>query len=95
MAPLANILILPVVPAAMLLGFLAGAGGLIWLYLGKILGVIAWILLKYIIMVVQFLSSLPFAAINLKIADWWWMPIYFLMIFWWAQKKRTTESQIS
>lgn len=79
-APLANILILPIVPASMLLGFIAGLGGIIWLSLGKILGLVAWVLLKYIIVVVEFLSRLSFAAVTIKTSDWWWMVIYYLLV---------------
>ena len=92
-APLANILILPVVPTAMLLGFLAGVGGLIWIGIGKILADISWIVLKYIIAVVQNLSSLSFAAINIKTSDWWWIPIYFLLVIWWILRKNSRESK--
>jgi len=87
-APLANILILPIVPTAMLLGFLAGIGGLVWIGIGKILADISWLVLKYIIAVVQYLSSLPFAAVNIKTSDWWWIPIYFSLIIWWSLRKR-------
>jgi competence protein ComEC len=80
-APLANILILPVVPLSMFLGFLAGIGGLAWLELGRILGLVAWIPLKYIIAVENLLSKVPGAAVTLKIADWWWIPVYYLLIY--------------
>ncbi len=79
-APLANILILPTIPTSMLLGFLGGLGGIIWAELGKLVGLIAWLLLKYIIVVVEFLSKIPAAAVTLKTSDWWWIPIYYFLI---------------
>lgn len=79
-APLTNILILPVIPLAMLLGFIAGLGGLIWLPLGKIAALIAWIPLKYIILIVEAFSRLHWAAMTLKTSEWWWIPLYYFMI---------------
>ncbi len=65
-APLANILVLPLVPPAMLFGFLTGAFSLIWLKLGIPFAGISWILLTYIIKVVETLARIPFAALSLK-----------------------------
>ncbi|OGD56851.1 hypothetical protein A2V71_01095 [Candidatus Berkelbacteria bacterium RBG_13_40_8] len=79
-APLANILILPTIPASMLLGFLGGLAGIVWIEIGKLIGIIAWIILKYIIVVVEVLSKIPAAAVTLKTSDWWWIPIYYLLV---------------
>lgn len=79
-APLANILILPLVPAAMFLGIIAGSAGLIWDRLGYLAGLIAWLPLKYIIIVEQFLSGLPWAAVSVKVTSWWWIPLYYLLV---------------
>jgi competence protein ComEC len=79
-APLVNILVLPFVPLAMLLGFVAGIGGLIWLELGKWLAAIAWILLRYIIVVVETFSNIPWAALTYKTVEWWWIPVYYILI---------------
>ena len=79
-APLVNILVLPFVPMSMLLGFVAGIGGLIWLELGKVLATIAWILLKYIIVVVETFSNIPWAALTYKTVEWWWIPVYYMLI---------------
>ena len=64
-APLANVLILPVVPLTMLFGFLAGAVGWVSLSAASILALPAWFLLSYQIWIVKILSALPFAAISL------------------------------
>ncbi len=79
-APIANIIILPIIPASMLLGFIAGLAGIIWLFLGKMVGLIAWILLKYIIVVVENLSRLSWAAATLKTSEWWWIALYYTVI---------------
>lgn len=80
-APLANILILPVIPFSMLLGFLSGLAGIIWIEFGRIIGIFAWLLLKYIIVLTENLSKIPLAAVVVKTSDWWWIPIYFLVVY--------------
>jgi competence protein ComEC len=65
-APLANLLILPIIPLSMLTGFLTGFLGLFWLFLGKIMGFVAWGILNYEIFVVNLLSRVPFASITIK-----------------------------
>ncbi len=68
---LVNPLVLPVQPAAMLLGGVAALAGLILLPLGKILGMIAWIPLAYTTKMVELFS--PFhniGLINLHLDLW-------------------------
>lgn len=54
----ANVLILPVVPLTMLFGFISGISGLVWPPLGNLVGLAAWILAEYEILVVKSFSSL-------------------------------------
>ena len=79
-SPVVNILILTFVPLTMGLVFAIGIGGLIWATLGQIIGYLGWFLLKYIIIVVENFSKIPFAAYQLKTSDWWWLPIIYLLI---------------
>ena len=82
-APLANILVLPLVPLTMLIGFLTGVVGLIWLKAGLVLADVAWIFLKYILIVVEGISKLSWAAVTIKTAQWWWIPLYYTIIILW------------
>ena len=60
----ANILILPLIPLFMLLGFLAGVLG--WIPLaGSAAGLVAWSLGKLILFIVHLFASLPWATISL------------------------------
>ena len=52
----ANILILPLVPFAMLAGFLSGIGGMIFLPLGKTIGFVAWAITTYQIKIIDFFA---------------------------------------
>lgn len=66
-APLVNILILSFIPLSMLTGFVQVLGGFIDLDLGRAIGWLTWVVLEYIIRVVDFFSNLNFAAIDLPI----------------------------
>src|SRR3989344_1654201 len=80
-APLANILVLPVIPLTMLAGFVAALAGLIFLSLGKILGWAAWLFLSYEIKIIELLAKIPLAATNFK---WSWLGggIYYAILIW-------------
>ncbi len=69
-APVANILILPVIPATMAFGFFAGSLGIVSIGLGKVLSWPAWLLLEYMIKIAEFLSSLPMASLNFGPFHW-------------------------
>lgn len=75
-APLANLVILPLIPLSMLLTFLAGLGGMFW---PPVAGLIAWpaaLVLNFIIKTITYLGSLSFASIELRINFWQMMIIY-------------------
>ena len=61
-AVLANVLVLPAIPPAMLFGFLGSLGGFVSLKLGAALILPAHFLLSYQIWVIKTLSLLPFAS---------------------------------
>ena len=54
----ANILILPFVPFVMLIGFISGLSGMIFLPLGKIIGFAAWAITTYQIKIIEFFASI-------------------------------------
>ena len=60
----ANLLILPLVPATMLFGFLAGAVGFLSILLSLPLAWVATALLTFMLLVVEKLSALPFASVT-------------------------------
>jgi competence protein ComEC len=64
-APLVNILILPIVPATMLFGFLTALP-----FLGPGFAVVANWLLLYILKVTSFFAALPLSYLNIQISAW-------------------------
>ncbi len=60
-----NIAIVPFVPAAMIAGFAVGFSGFISSTVARLMGIIAYWLLHYILSVTSFFASLPFAAVTI------------------------------
>ncbi len=89
-APIANLLILPVIPLTMALGFIAVLGGLIYTGLGQVLAWLAWFSLSYIIKAAEILAEIPFAAFNLGQIHWIVVVVTYLIIAWfvWRQGKK-------
>ncbi len=79
-ALLANILVLPVVPFAMLATFLAGVGGLLFPALAAIFGLPATILLKYSTTVIEKVAGLPNAQGEVSLSTAWLAGGYVLVV---------------
>lgn len=69
-AVLANALVLPLVPLAMLLTFLSGVGAMIFPSFASIIGLPANWLLQYMIAVADYLAKLPWALSEVMIEPW-------------------------
>lgn len=95
-APLANILILPMIPFTMAVGSVAVLGGMIYSGLGQFLGWLAWIFLSYIIKTVEILASIPWASAEVTGVHWIFLIIFYLLIIWFIWwKSENFKSQIS
>lgn len=79
-APVVNLLVLPVIPIAMLVGFIQFLGAVLHPFLGQIIGWASWLLLGYVVKVVEIFSSFSWAAIEIKIS-WFVMLIFYLALF--------------
>ncbi|HEX6288585.1 MAG TPA: ComEC/Rec2 family competence protein [Herpetosiphonaceae bacterium] len=91
-APLANVLMLPAVPYAMLTGSIATVAGLLWLPLGQVLALLAWPFLHWLIVVSALLARVPGAYTTLQPFSIWWVWGYYTLIAcWqiWPRSKRT------
>ncbi|MBL7053440.1 MAG: ComEC/Rec2 family competence protein, partial [Candidatus Portnoybacteria bacterium] len=79
-SPLANLLIVPLLPVIMILGVILSFTGLIWLSLAKIIAWPVWFLLTYLIKVVDYLSAVPLAAYEFKSTSWIFLIIYYVIL---------------
>lgn len=64
-APITNLLVAPIIPLAMLLGFIATIVGLLWLPLGLLVSYLCFALLHAIIWIANISAHLPLAVISL------------------------------
>ncbi|HLC63841.1 MAG TPA: ComEC/Rec2 family competence protein [Patescibacteria group bacterium] len=80
LAPLANLLILPIIPINMAVGFLAVVLGLIWLPLGQAIGYISWVILTYVLKLTEILGNLPWASVPVPGFPWLVMAAGYLII---------------
>jgi competence protein ComEC len=90
-AIVANLLILPLVPLAMLLTFIAGVGALSVPVLAIMFGFPASVLLNYMIMVAQTLANLPWATSEVEVTDWHVGGMYGLLIIFVLYLKQVTK----
>lgn len=67
----ANLLIVPLIPLAMTLGFVTGLAGLIIPVAGKFFGLITWFLTSIQIRIVEYLSGLFWATLSISVS--WYM----------------------
>ncbi len=90
-SPLANVLIVPLLPFIMSLGLAFNIGTIIWPFLGKILVWPLYIGLAYITHLTNFLSQIPFAAKEIVNIHWAWLIGYYILLvgFIWLYKKKT------
>jgi competence protein ComEC len=80
-SPLANLLVLPIIPFTMLIGFLASLLDFILPILGKLLAWLAFLLLKYEVEVINFLAGLKFSSIEIKNFSGIGMVIWYASLF--------------
>ncbi len=80
-SPLANLLILPFIPFTMMLGFLAAIAGFIFNPVAIFFSWLAFLPLRYEMLVVNNLSKLSYAAIPLTIS-WWEVVIWYIILVW-------------
>ena len=75
-APFTNVLVVPLLPYIMISGFIFGLSGIIFLPLGWILSWFSWLLLTYLVKIVDFFSQIPPAYFKIS---WVWLLIFYLI----------------
>jgi competence protein ComEC len=81
-APITNLLVLPIIPATMFFGFLTGVIGMLSETLAMPFGFISNILLKFEIFIVNTFSSMSFAAVEVRNFSIFLVIIVYIFIFW-------------
>jgi len=91
-APLVNILILWTLPWIMAVGFVAVGVSTVFPSLAAVISWVAFLGMKYIVVVVSWFAELPFAAVALRVPLWAMLLLYALMgVFVWKKRKGSYE----
>ncbi len=84
-APIVNVLILWIIPAIMMIGFFAVIASFVFQPVALLLSWLAWVGMKYIVVIVEFFAGLSFAAIDFKI-PWFVMIMLYCGILYMIKK---------
>ena len=82
-APLTNLLIVPLLPLIMILGFVFVLSGLVWQPLAWLLSLPLQLLLAYMVKIIDCFVWIPFASVNLEIS-WSLFFVFYLFLGWFA-----------
>jgi len=96
-SPLANLLVLPIIPITMLLGFLAAVSEFIFPPLAMAFSWLAYLPLKYETLVINFLAHLRYSSLEMINFSWIWVIIWYvtlLLVIYWLQKNVQTQKKI-
>lgn len=83
-APISNLIILPLVPLSMFLALAVGLSGFVFSPLAMILGWLTYLPLVFIIKATELLSALPFSAVVMPEFGIWIVVIAYALIIWLA-----------
>lgn len=87
-APLANMLVLPVIPLAMLIGFINVLIGMFSIGLGQLFGWISWVVLKYVIAILSLLSSWQWASVEVPKMTGIGIVVFYGILIWFILRNK-------
>lgn len=79
-SPLANLLVLPIIPLTMLLGFLMLVFSFVLPPLATVLAWLTFLPLKYETMMIEFLADLEFSSLEIANFSWVWVVIWYIIL---------------
>ena len=79
-SPLANVLVLPIIPLTMLIGFFAIMFSFIIYPIGQVLAWLAFLPLKYETTMIQFLAGLKYSSVEIKSFPWWLIAVWYIIL---------------
>jgi competence protein ComEC len=92
----ANIIVLPIIPFAMLLGALTGVAGLILPFLGQLVGYFAWLVSEFELGVIKLFAKPSWAAVSVQF-NWYAVILAYAAIIGfliWLNRKRRREENV-
>ena len=92
-SPLANILVLPIVPITMFFGFISSFFGIFSDFLGTVFSWLTYLPLRYEMEIIKFLSQLSFSSIEIKNFPWPIILFWYLILGLILKRKNNKTSQ--
>lgn len=95
-SPLANILVLPIIPATMLLGFVSSMLGIFSNFLGTIFAWLAYLPLRYEVEIINYLAHLPLASVEIKNFSWLAVLFWYIIlggVLFYSRKKQKCPTE--
>lgn len=86
----ANLIVLPTIPLAMLLGFAGGLGGIILPFLGQIIGYFVWLATSVQLGIIKVLASPSWASLNVEF-PWYLVVVAYAALVWFLHKLSTRD----
>lgn len=90
-----NLLVLPLVPATMLVGFLAGLVALAVPFVAAPFALVAGLMLRYMFWVVELFSRVPFAAVDVPPISAWMLACVYAAMAWYVYRYHATYASVS
>ncbi|KKR21195.1 MAG: internalization-related competence protein ComEC/Rec2 protein [Candidatus Moranbacteria bacterium GW2011_GWA2_39_41] len=93
-SPLANVLVLPIIPLTMLLGFLMVVLTFVFPPLATILAWLTYLPLKYEITIIEWMANLKFASVEITNFSWGFVVIWYIIligILYFSRRRRDEE----
>jgi len=89
--PFANVLIVPLLPIITILGFMISFLAIFSPFLALILSFPAWLMLAYILKIVDFAFKVPYNSLIIENISWVWVSVFYLILgfgLWQLQEKQ-------
>ncbi len=85
---LSNVLVVPLLPFIMGLGFISSLSGMVFYPLGVVLSWPVWLLLSWVVKVIDLFSDLPVACLNIH---WIFLVLFYLPLGYFARKLKKDQ----
>jgi competence protein ComEC len=79
-SPIVNLIIVPIIPFLMLLGFLQVVLAFIWIKLGIFFGYFTWFFSHLVLEIIKWFASLGFSQIKVENARWFILIPFYIVI---------------
>lgn len=96
-SPVANVLVLPILPFLMLCGFLSGVLGIFSVFVAKLLGFFGWLASLYVFSVAKICAFFPYVTVPNESRSFWLICGYYLifggLVVYWKYKSSFAKNK--